>query len=51
MGEAELLENCQCVLPGDPGELRIAEGLVGVAEGDEGVGFVVKVAEVTVQAG
>ena len=34
MGVAELLKNCQCALPGDPGGLGITEGLVGVAEGD-----------------
>jgi hypothetical protein len=50
IGIAELLENCQCVLPGDPGEPGIAEGLVGVAEGDEG-SLRCKVTELTVQAG
>jgi hypothetical protein len=48
-GVVELLENCQCALPGDPGELRITKVMVGVAEGVKAVGFVVTVAELTAQ--
>src|SRR5580700_9972823 len=48
-GVVELLENCQCALPGDPGGLRMSECLVRVTQGDKGIGFVVTVAELTVQ--
>src|SRR6516164_3212146 len=48
-GVFELVENCQCVLPGNPGELRITKVMVGVSEGDKAVGFVVTVAELAAQ--
>src|SRR5690348_12576027 len=48
-GVVELLENCQCALPGDLGGLRIAECLVRVAQGDKDIGFAVTVAELAVQ--
>jgi hypothetical protein len=47
-GVVQLLENCQCPPPGDPGGRRITKGSVGVAEGDKGVGFAVTLAELPI---
>src|SRR5437016_2994473 len=49
VGVVELVEDVQRLLPGDPGGVRVARGVVGVAEIDERLGLPVAVAEVTPQ--
>src|SRR5215831_13278621 len=50
VGVLQVVKDGQCLLPGLPGLGRLAGGMAGVAEVDEGIRFVVAVAGFPVQA-